>query len=453
MDLNYNDICICTDEPWDKMEKYRVKKITNEGYELASLLSLSIREETIRVVPIAMMDVLLLYPLSYFMFEKHASLARNIYQVGDVVCALLEKHKALTLEKLIPMIKNHGTYKFNSDGEILKQLRCLVVAKTIVVNLKNEAVLFTLSSGNRAREMQRKFSASFAAELASLSERVRFIIAHGPSVGTYRENLLQNTLKKHLPERYHVATGFIINLPRQIDILIYDRLDYAPVFREGDLVVVSPESVRAVIEVKTKITSSNLESALELLDDAAYFDDNQPPFFKGIFAFESELANDAFYQKIVDFYTDWHVQSQGGPGKLIVRPFQQLTCACIMNQAFAFTNYCRNESGRLMPVLHAKGSVSDLESQVSFFMQSLLSHLKFGGVKPFKKNQLAIMLGGDTFSKKIKDLRNGDDSWGEYFSYDQGDSEDDAVKKMESIILGAQNWLDGEDNFEASSPV
>ncbi|MCQ9136844.1 DUF6602 domain-containing protein, partial [Streptomyces hilarionis] len=94
-------------------------------------------------------------------------------------------------------------------------------AEFVIASCKKDGVSFSLSPAQRAREKQRKFSATIAGELASLSQRVRFIIDHGPTVGTYRENLLQSLLRKHLPERYHVATGFIFGLSRQIDILIY----------------------------------------------------------------------------------------------------------------------------------------------------------------------------------------------------------------------------------------
>lgn len=452
MELKVSDICIHMDDPWDSITTYKIRKITNDEYILAPTTEV-FGDKHLRTVPVSKSHMLQIYPLSFFSPDKDKSLAAWIHRLGDLVRALLDKHGSLTLERLSSLlIVYKSKYKFH-DSQVIWILRCLTAANNIIVARKNDTVSFTISPAYRARERQRKFSATIAAELASLSERVRFIIDHGPSVGTYRENLLQNSLRKHLPERYHVATGFIFDLPKQIDILIYDRVDYAPIFREGDLVIVPPESVRAVIEVKTKLTSSSLESALELLHLTSYFDDNEPPFFKGIFAFESSLKSEVLYQKIANFYTDWNTQAQGGPGELICQPFQHLTCACVINKAFAYTHYARNENKRLVPVLSSKNSATDLESQSSFFMQSLLSHLKFGGMKPFKIDYMGRMLGEDTLSYKIKDLREGDDSWGAYFKFDEGDVEEDAVEEMENLILCAQHWLNGEDNFEASPPV
>jgi hypothetical protein len=453
MELKVSDICVSTEDPWDKIACYRIRQITNLHYVLAPQNEF-ISDKNLRWVPITKQHTLLIYPFSFFTPEHYKELAASMRRVGDLVCALLGSQKTLTLDALTQAILKHrNKYGFDSDAQVPWILRCLTAAEFVIASCKKDGVSFSLSPAQRAREKQRKFSATIAGELASLSQRVRFIIDHGPTVGTYRENLLQSLLRKHLPERYHVATGFIFGLSRQIDILIYDRVDYAPIFREGDLVIVPEESVRAVIEVKTELTSSNLESALELLHSTSYLDDYEPPFFKGIFAFQSALKSDAIYEKIANFYTDYNAQAQGAPGELIMRPFQHLTCACVINRAFAYTRYARNENKRLVPVLYSKSSASELESQSSFFIQSLLSHLKFGGMKPFKIDYMGRMLGEDTFSRKIKDLREGDDSWGAYFGFDEDQAEYDAIEEMERLILNAQQWLDGEENFEASLPV
>ncbi|WP_186044318.1 DUF6602 domain-containing protein [Burkholderia gladioli] len=450
-ELKHFDTCIHTDDPWENIVIYRVQHITDDECKLEPIKD--IYGNNHRTVFAEEFHKLLIYPFSFYFStnKKHEELARIMHRAGDLVCALLSEHKSLSLDKL-----SRSILKFNSkfgaeENQIIWIIRCLTAANYIEPSLKNKTISFTLSPAYKAREKRRKFSATIASELTTLSERVRFIIDHGPSVGTYRENLLKNTLRKHLPERYHVATGFIFGLHKQIDLLIYDKIDYAPIFRDEDIVIVPPESVRAVIEVKTTLTSESLESSLELMHLASEFDDNSPPFFKGIFAFENALKSDSFYKKISAFYTDLNTQSQGGPGKTIHRPFQHLTCACVINKAFAYTRYIRNQSNRLVPALLTKSSATNLESQSSFFMQSLLSHLKFGGMKPFKIDFMGRMLGEDTFSETLKDLKEDDDSWGAYFAFDDGDCDEDAVKEMEDLILRAQRWLDGEENFETTS--
>ena len=447
MELNYYDTYIHMDDNWDKILTYRIKEIINGEYVLSEA-SDYLTMATVRTLARAESHKLQIFPFSIHTYEKYEELSTYMRRVGDLVCAFLNKDTSLTLESLNNKLMEHGVkFKFK-DIDISWTLRCLIAGKIIVPNCKKGIFSFSLSPAHKGRESERNFSATIAGELESLSERIRYIIEHGPSVGTYRENLLQNCLKKHLPERYHIATGFILGLSNQIDILIYDSIDYAPVFREGDLVIVPPESVRAVIEVKTKITSSNLKSALNLLDSVSYFDDNQPPFFRGIFAFESSQNEKRLHQEIVSFYTDLEAQSAGAEGEMIRRPFHHLTCICVNKKAFAYIRYNRNNNNRLVPVLYSKRSATDLKSQSSFFIQSLLSHLKFGGIKPFKLNYVGRMLGEDTVVQKIKNLREDDDSWGAYFAFDEGDEEADAVEKMEHLITSAQLWIDGEDNFE-----
>lgn len=449
MEINCSDVYVYAADSWGEIVTYRVLRIEKDSIILAPSDEI-FSEKNTRTVPRKDESLLGVYPFSFYTFEKHERLAKSMSTILDLVCAMLGKHKTLSLEKLTEiLVKNKDKYKF-SDEHAPWILRCLVASKAVVAKQKGAMVTFALSPSQEGREKKRKFSASIASELAALSERVRYIIDHGPTVGTYRESLLQNVLKKHLPERYHVATGFIYGLGNQIDILIYDRVDYAPLFREGDLVIVPPESVRAVIEVKTSLTKEKIQSALELLDRASRFDDNEPPFFKGIFAFESSLKTETIYELIGDFYTDIHVQAQGGPGTLIHRPFQQLTCACVIGKLFAYTKYVKNGDNRLVPVLYSKNSLTELESQTSLFMQSLLAHLKFGGMKPFKIDYMGRMLGEDTVSERVRDLTEGHEGgWGAYFHFDEGDVEEHVVEQMEKLILAAQQWLDGEENFSA----
>ncbi len=448
MKIDRDDVLIHMDDPWDKVSTYRIINSTTKEYTLSPSGEL-FKNKNSRVVPITEKDKLLIFPLSLFSYEKHKKLADLMLRVGDLACALLSKNESLMLDQLVSLLLAHKDRYSFQDDQIIWILRCLVAADNIVVKSKKKSFSFELSPAHKLREKQRKFSATIATELESLSERIKFIIDHGPTVGTYRENLLQNSLKKHLPERYHVATGFIFGVRNQIDILIYDRIDYAPIFREGDLVIVPPEAVRAVIEVKTNLTSDSLESALGIMHIVSRQDDNQPPFFKGIFAFESSLSSEFIYEKISTFYTDWEAPAFDKPGEIIYHPFQHMTCTCVNNKAFAHIRYARNSNKRLVPILYSKNSATELESQSSFFIQSLLSHLKFGGMKQFKVDYMGRMLGEDSFNKKIKDLRAECDSWGAYFDLDEGNAKLDAVTEMEQLILTAQQWLDCEENFEA----
>lgn len=95
---------------------------------------------------------------------------------------------------------------------------------------------------------------------------------HSQSEGSHCEALLKEFLRRTLPRHVSIDSGFIrrvsdtdwtktgITPPTlapgspvatpQLDIIVHDSTEYAPLFRSEDFVVVLPEAARAVIEVK-----------------------------------------------------------------------------------------------------------------------------------------------------------------------------------------------------------
>ena len=119
----------------------------------------------------------------------------------------------------------------------------------------------------------KEFQKTITKELILTKDRVEFLIgnANWAEVGRYKEAILRKSISQFLPSNLKLGTGFIIGNndhmnglePRtssQLDIIIYD--DNLPViFREGDFVIVTENSVKGVIEVKSNITNySNLQS-------------------------------------------------------------------------------------------------------------------------------------------------------------------------------------------------
>lgn len=145
---------------------------------------------------------------------------------------------------------------------------------------------------------------------------------HHLSSGTYREGLLRTLLKDVLPKCVSVDSGFIygfgsVETSRQLDVIIWDSLRHAPVFRAGEFVIVAPEAVIAAISVKTTLDTSQLESAYENLMSIVPLDivfrgndrrkEKLPPILKIAAAFESGVkdvgtllrATGAFFQERV----------------------------------------------------------------------------------------------------------------------------------------------------------
>lgn len=98
---------------------------------------------------------------------------------------------------------------------------------------------------------------SLAKELDAVKDRVRHLIPHWPTDGTFKESVLRSVLRRHLPESVFIGTGFIVTpqaSSKQIDLLIVDK-ERPRLFWDGDLVIVTPDAVRAAIEVKTGLSS------------------------------------------------------------------------------------------------------------------------------------------------------------------------------------------------------
>lgn len=108
------------------------------------------------------------------------------------------------------------------------------------------------------------------AQYAELYHRVLDIAAllkcvHGGEQGRVLEQAVSDALRRFLPERFSVGTGFVINsggeISKQCDIIIWDRLMTYNPFSYAGQVVFPIESVVAVVEVKTTLTKKGVTSA------------------------------------------------------------------------------------------------------------------------------------------------------------------------------------------------
>ncbi|MBN3883828.1 MAG: DUF6602 domain-containing protein [Nostoc sp.] len=103
--------------------------------------------------------------------------------------------------------------------------------------------------------------------LKSVAEQMRIVlqqklISHPGELGTGREEVIRDFLRKHLPKRFGVSTGFVFDahgkVSRQIDIVIYDA-SLCPSFEAvGGKMFFPCESVVAVGEVKSQLTSTKI---------------------------------------------------------------------------------------------------------------------------------------------------------------------------------------------------
>jgi len=170
---------------------------------------------------------------------------------------------------------------------------------------------------------------SWSDELLSTTDRVRNLIGdrHQPTKGSYLESLLRRLLRRVLPARYRVSTGFIYRWDdepsRQIDVLIWDAQEHSSLLEEGELVVLPLDAVTAIIEVKSCLNAGELRSALSLLSppwlvswrhtsessEAGLLQQTPTVPFRGLFSFTSSWATPdktatAVFSELADFYRE-----------------------------------------------------------------------------------------------------------------------------------------------------
>ena len=94
-------------------------------------------------------------------------------------------------------------------------------------------------------------------------------LAHSLSVGEAREFVLKELLRQYLPAKLGVEKGIIISslnneLPsKQIDIVIYDKLNTPILYNAENLRIFPIEGVYMIIEVKSNLDLNALKDAIE----------------------------------------------------------------------------------------------------------------------------------------------------------------------------------------------
>lgn len=143
-----------------------------------------------------------------------------------------------------------------------------------------------------------EYHKSLTDELHALKDRIRNLAEHWPTDGEYKEAALRTVLRRHLPSSLVVGRGFIVteqSSSTQIDLLIADG-SKPTLFRDGDLMFVTPDCVRGVIEVKTSLRASAdvEECAVKLATIGKLCRENGEAVpWLGIFAYEETLQQDA----------------------------------------------------------------------------------------------------------------------------------------------------------------
>jgi hypothetical protein len=92
--------------------------------------------------------------------------------------------------------------------------------------------------------------------------------SHAPTDGKYREYLVESILD-FIPKHYSTCNGFVFDsegtISKEIDIIIFDAIN-VPRFFTKTYNMIPIESVVAIVQVKSKLTKTELNNACENLD-------------------------------------------------------------------------------------------------------------------------------------------------------------------------------------------
>ncbi len=243
----------------------------------------------------------------------------------------------------------------------------------------------------------------FSDQLLAQSRQVDFLIRHSGTAGSFREELLRGFLRKVVPGKFRVSTGFIEDCARQLDIIVWDAINYAPLFRENEVVVVPRDSVRAIVEVKTKLNTNALDEALEILFEATARHPQVVPIFQGIFAFEQGYRSDmAIAQRIKEVV----------PTREYLYLFQTVTAVCVAGYHFVSQQHeidVANANSWPKPCLYALSSEWPGDTMTSAFVGYLLAHLDLP-IAP-KRTLMEMFLPIYSKLKQERLLQLFDDEW------------------------------------------
>ena len=139
-------------------------------------------------------------------------------------------------------------------------------------------------------------------------------IPHSGLKGQEAEDIVRKFLRGHLPKRFDVGSGFIIDpndrLSRQTDLIVYDALN-CPVYRASETAAIIPsDNVAAVVEVKSRLDKESLRDAFEKISAIKGLSKTKPPdvplmlttqTFGCLFAFSSSIS----LEKATEHYAEY----------------------------------------------------------------------------------------------------------------------------------------------------
>ncbi len=98
---------------------------------------------------------------------------------------------------------------------------------------------------------------------------IRSLLKDPQIIGDYYEAIIRDAIRESISDSFAVRRGVILSdtgeTSRECDIIVYSAAEYGPLFLSENIVVVNPEAVRIVIQVKGTLNVENLKDAIDNL--------------------------------------------------------------------------------------------------------------------------------------------------------------------------------------------
>lgn len=98
---------------------------------------------------------------------------------------------------------------------------------------------------------------------------IRSLLKDPQIIGDYYEAIIRDAIRESISESFAVRRGVILSdtgeASRECDIIVYSAAEYGPLFLSENIVVLKPEAVRIVIQVKGTLNVENLKDAIDNL--------------------------------------------------------------------------------------------------------------------------------------------------------------------------------------------
>jgi hypothetical protein len=376
--------------------------------------------------------------------------AKIYYRIYSHIEELL--HTKENFELKINEIENYLVGEKEEDITNVQIVIKILIAEQLVFNYKKNqsGEILCYSDLKSGSEKSKEYYGSLAEELKVKSEKISLLVSHGQTVGNYREYILREMLRKYIPKKFSVATGFIEGISQQIDIIIYDSFNHSPTFIEGELVVVKKEAVRGIIEVKSNLITAKLKEALDFFYSITYPGIFNPdiPIFKGIFSFNTTYTDsNSIANYINDFYNKpyFNEELQENLTRDLVCLHREISCVTVLNKFCVFSQYMSangNENDNYIPMLLSISESRNLDVQTAMFLSLLFDYLDvdyYG--KKSTMSSFARIHESNTVNIKLETKLTKDDWYPNSASKNEHDFTPKGVKERVEKI---HSWFNGE---------